>query len=454
MYHRDLFRPLVLLLLLVAAVGCAGAPPPPSETPSERAEWVDHAVVYEVFVRDFTPEGTFRAIIPRLPELKSLGVTTLWLMPIHPIGEEKRKGELGSPYSIRDFYAVNPDFGTEEDFRGLVEAVHDQGMYLLLDLVANHTAWDNPWVTQHPDWYTRDSTGQIVSPDPDWTDVADLNFDRPEVREEMKRVMRYWVEEFDIDGYRCDVAWGVPGDFWMEAIRELRSIKPVLMLAEADDPRMHDYGFDLTYGWPFYHKMKEVWEGAPSDSLSKLVASVEAALPEGGQRLRFTTNHDETAWDAPPIELFNGVEGAKAAAVLSVTLPGVPLLYNGQEAGNEVALGLFEKMAIDWEAHPELRTFYTDLLGLYHGSEAIRDGSLTLLPEVAGRDALAYELVEGEERIFVAVNVRDRAISLTRPTSLDEATLQDAFTGQEVADEQVALAPYGYRILRVAGGGS
>ncbi|MDX1548375.1 MAG: alpha-amylase family glycosyl hydrolase, partial [Rhodothermales bacterium] len=374
--------------LLAACEPSAGveepaAPEAPAALTWQQPGWVDDAVIYELFTTDFTEEGTFRAIIPRLGELEDLGVNTIWLMPIHPIGEEGRKGVLGSPYAIKDYYAVNPAFGTEEDFRALVDSVHARGMHLLIDLVANHTAPDNAWVDEHPEWYTRDADGNPITPvgpdgnPTDWTDVVDLNYDDPALRAEMIRMMRYWVEEFDIDGYRADVAGWVPDAFWEEAIAALRAVKPVLMLAENEEPSIHRAGFDLTYAWPEYARLKEVWSGAPASSLVALVEEVEAALPEGAGRLRFTTNHDETAWDAPPPDLFGGQQGAQAAYVLTASLPGAPLVYNGQETGVETPVPFFEKSAYDWTARPEVRAFYDAYLALHEASPALQDGALT-----------------------------------------------------------------------------
>ena len=455
MVHR--VRTLAVVFLLLVGAGCAEAPEPgPEAVPpaAEQPAWVDDAVIYELFVPDFTEEGTFRAVIPRLDELQDLGVTTLWLMPIHPIGVENRKGPLGSPYAIRDHYAVNPNYGTEDDFRALVEAVHARGMHLIIDFVANHTAWDHPWTEEHPDWYTPGPEGGLTPPmDPttkeltDWTDVADLSYESPGLRAEMTNVLRYWVEAFDIDGYRCDVASWVPYDFWESAIDTLRQIKPVLMLAEADDPEMHRVGFDLTYGWPAYGDLKAVWRGAPVSTLVERVQAVEAALPEGGQRLRFITNHDETAWDAPPPRLFGGQEGARAAAVLTYALPGVPLVYNGQEIGVPEPVPFFESTPYVWSQHPETRAFYERFFDLYAASDAFREGSVAF-PDPDAEDVLLITRTTDDERLLVAVNVRDQAASVPVPAAFRDATLTDAFTGEAVTAETMDLEPYGYRILR------
>jgi glycosidase len=466
---RRPIRPVLALLVLAAFAplfGCADAPDAaaPAAAPAaeaapagltwEQPAWVAEAVLYEIFVPDFTPEGTFRALIPRLPDLKDLGVNTLWLMPIHPIGVEERKGVLGSPYAIRDYYDVNPAYGTKEDFQALVDAVHAEGMYLILDFVANHTAPDNAWVTEHPDWYTRGADGGIITPvspegnPTDWTDVADLDYDNAALRAEMTNVMRYWVETFDIDGYRCDVAGWVPYDFWEEAIAAVRAVKPVLMLAENEDPAIHRVGFDLTYAWPEYAELKEVWSGDPVAELVALAQETEAVLPEGAARLRFTTNHDETAWDAPPPALFGGQAGAQAAFVLTASLPGVPLLYNGQETGIDAPVPFFEQTPYDWPGRPEVRAFYDQFLALYDGSEALQSGTATFLaPEAA--DVFLVERAAAGERLVAAVNVRDRAVSVPRPAALQGATWADALTGEALPPgETLTLAPYGYHLLR------
>ena len=419
------------LALLVFLAGCASVPDRPAPTPVadeggveplawEAPAWAEGAVLYEVFVPDASPEGTFRGLIRRLPEIEALGATTLWLMPIHTVGVEGRKGELGSPYAIRDYYAVNPEYGTEADFRALVEAAHDRGMHVLLDFVANHTAPDNAWVAEHPEWYTRGAGGGLstpISPDgepTDWTDVADLDYSNAALRAEMTDVLRYWVREFDVDGYRCDVAGWVPYDFWAEAIAAIREVKPVLMLAESEDPAIHRVGFDLTYAWPEYAAMKAVWGGAPASTLVDLVARVQAELPPGAGRLRFTTNHDETAWDAPPPALFGGQAGAQAAFVLAASLPGAPLVYNGQETGVEAPVPFFSRTPYDWTARPDVRAFYARFLAAYPQSEALRTGALARI-EAASEDVVFAERTAGGERVVVLVNVRDRPATVATP---------------------------------------
>ena len=442
------------LLCVLLFAGCAADPA--TETPAvdtdsvavevERPNWVENAVLYEVFVRSFTEEGTFQAIIPRLGALKAMGVTTIWLMPIHPVGEAERKGRLGSPYSVRDYRAVDPAFGTLEDFRALVDATHERGMTLLLDWVANHTARDHAWTQIHPDWYTQNDAGAIVHPEgTDWTDVADLNYDNPAMHEAMQAEMQYWVEEFGVDGFRCDVAGMVPEQFWRAAIAELRAVKPLMMLAEGDDPWLHEAGFDLTYGWNTFHALKNVWSGASPDSLYAQLEAEQAAYPADALRLRFITNHDETSWDEAAVTMYDGVEGTKAAMAVATTLPGVPLLYNGQEVAAPQRMNLFEDEKIDWSLNPDLREFYTALLGLSRNSEALRAGSFT--PISAGANVIAFVREHETERVLVVVNPRSSEQDVVLPEAALGTAMQDVFSNVE-ASTAFSLAPHGIRVFR------
>ena len=255
--------------------------------------WTRDAAIYEVNIRQFTPSGTFEEFETHLPRLKKLGVDILWLMPIHPIGVENRKGSLGSYYSVKDYLAVNPEYGTMEEFKALVEEIHDQGMYVILDWVANHCAWDNPLVTEHPDWFTKDSTGHMVPPVPDWSDVVDFNYDNPELRTWMIDALRFWVRETDIDGYRCDVAGMVPQEFWNEARAELDKIKPVFMLAEDENPAHHERAFDMTYSWELHHLLVRIAKG--DTTAAALWTYFDRDIERYGNdayRMLFTDNHD------------------------------------------------------------------------------------------------------------------------------------------------------------------
>lgn len=269
--------PKILSVILLVAAGiiiwsCSGSR---KETSNERLvhpEWAKNAVLYEVNVRQYTPEGTFKAFEKHLPRLKAMGVDILWLMPVNPIGVKNRKGTLGSYYSIKDYLAVNPEFGTKDDLKELVNKAHDLGMHVIIDWVANHTSWDNNLITEHPDWYAHDSTGKIIPPVPDWTDVAGLNYKNKELREYMTNALIYWVREADIDGFRCDVAGMLPVSFWNEAVPKIKAIKHVFMLAEWETPEMHDTAFDMTYSWNAYQVMNAIAKG------KKTAVALDSAL--------------------------------------------------------------------------------------------------------------------------------------------------------------------------------
>jgi len=460
MLHRRLLCALASLLV-VGLIGC-GTPPEEADTSAidgvGEPAWVQDATVYEVFVPDASEEGTFRGLINRLDEIQQMGINTLWLMPIHPIGKKRRKsdiGALGSPYSIRDYYAVNPDYGTRDDFRALVDSVHARDMHIIIDLVANHTAWDHPWLEEHPDMYSdgpiNGFTVPILNGDTtDWTDVVELDFNSPRTRQEMIDVMQYWVREFNIDGYRCDVAHAVPLDFWENAIDSVEAHKEVLMLAEAAEPEMHEVGFDQTYAWPFFGALKRVWEeDAPVRTLATQVDTTLANLPGAAKRLRFTTNHDETMWDAPPPALFDGMEGSKAAFVLATSMPGAPLVYNGQELGVEDSVSFFARTPYGWTQQPEIRHFHREYLNLYRESPALREGSLDVHTPDA-EDVLVYERATEEETLLAAVNVRDTSKTVSVPDAYAGASLTDALSGKSVERETLSLGAYGYRLLQVS----
>ena len=274
--------------------------------------------------------------------------------------------------------AVNPEFGTLDDFQSLVKLIHQQGLKIIIDLVANHTAWDNPMIIEHPDWYTHDKTGAIISPNPDWTDVADLNYNQAGLRKYMITMMKYWVRTIGIDGFRCDVAELVPTDFWDSARKELDAIKPVMMLSEGTLPEHHITAFDLTYSWNVYDVLEKVIQGrTPATIFGELLKSESDQYPQNSLRMRFNTNHDKNAWDAPCVEKF-GPQGAKATAVLAFTFPGVPLIYNGEEVGNEKKLSLFEKVDIDWSNGKDFRELYEKLGLLRCEHPALRHGYVYL----------------------------------------------------------------------------
>jgi glycosidase len=415
--------------------------------------WVPRSALYEIYVRDFSPSGDFKGVIAGLDRIEAAGANVLWLMPIYPVGILNRKGPLGSPYSVRDYYAIDSAYGTTEDFRALVQAVHARGMKLILDWVPNHTAWDNVWVREHPDFYVRDAQGGMTVPRDDqgkltdWTDVAQLDYGNPVLRRAMLAAMRHWLVELGIDGFRVDAAGFVPDVFWREAVPALRAAvpRPILLLAEWGDLKMHRLGFDLTYAWDSYSRLKSVWGGARADTLVRAELADLRAMPAGGMRLRFTTNHDETAWDKPPVTLFGGAAGARAAYVAAGLLPGRPLLYNGQEIESPQQLGLFVRDSIAWgQPHAsEAGAFYQRVLRLARTDSAFIAGDFLGVATTAARDVVAYRRGDA----LVLVNARPRAVRVA-VAGFEVNDARDLLSDRVQQGDTVALPAYGAVVLR------
>jgi glycosidase len=329
------------------------------EQPLQHPEWSRNAVIYEVNVRQYTPEGTFNAFAEHLPRLKDLGVDILWFMPIHPIGVEERKGPLGSYYSVRDYEAVNPEFGDMNDFKNVVQQAHEMGFKVIIDWVANHTSRDAKWINNEG-WYLKDSAGRIKMLY-DWTDVAELNYDNPAMRRAMTDALLYWVREADIDGFRCDVAVEVPVDFWDAAVAELKAVKPDLfMLAEAEEPALQQNAFDMYYAWSLHATMNRIAQGKENvTALRSGLQQMNSRFPSFTIPMYFTSNHDENSWNGTEFERMG--EAAKTFAALTYILPGMPLIYNGQEAGFNRRLEFFTKDQIDWTDNGGYFHFYKEL---------------------------------------------------------------------------------------------
>jgi len=418
----------------------------------ESAPWVRNAVIYSVYLRSFSPEGTFEGLRRRIPELKRMGVSVLWLLPIHPIGKTRRKGPLGSPYSIRDFYGINAELGTMDDFRALVRTVHAEGMHLILDLVANHTAWDSQLIEEHPEWFTRDETGAIVAPTADWYDVADLDYSQPALRRYMIEMMCWWVKEIGVDGFRCDVAELVPLDFWEEARRRLDAIRPVMMLSEGTLPEHHLAAFDLTYAWHTYDLLQPLLQGErPASSVHDALRAEEMKFPQGSLALRFTTNHDKNYWDAPAVEKF-GRNGLRLGTVLMFTLPGVPLIFTGEEVANDRRLDHHDKVVVDWTRPRWMGDLYEKLALLRTRHPALRSGDYQSVP-TDEEAVLAFTRTAGEDRVLVAINLsgQTRSVRLHAP-HLAATVLHDPASGRSLrvaADGSLplVLGPQAYALL-------
>lgn len=389
--------------------------PQPEPRPSAPAWSLDALTVYEVFPRQFSGSGHLNALRTRIPELKALGVNCVWLMPVHPISEVNMNGTYGSPYAVADFMDVHPDLGDLEVMRALVDELHEAGMLCLIDWVANHTGWDHPWIAAHPDWYTQDAAGNIViPPGTNWSDVADLNYNSGEMRAAMVAAMRFWSEDIGVDGFRCDYAVGVPNDFWATTIVDLNAERPdapLLWLAEADAASLHDVGFEVSYSWQGYGAVEDVVaNGALPNAIYTAYANEQAELPAGHRKLRFVTNHDETSWNAAAPSLFGGVEAMQCAQAITAFLPGLPLVYNGQEVGSSQMLNLFEDVPIDWSTHPELRSWYTTLLTTVRDHPALKGTDLVYHPDEDVFVAVRLG-ADGEARALLVANVRNFAVS-------------------------------------------
>lgn len=416
------------LLLAGASVQAAPDLPMAQSVSQVRHEpWSKAASIYEVNIRQYTPEGTFRAFETHLPRLRKMGVDVLWIMPVHPISQKMRKGSLGSYYAVHDYRAINPEYGTMADFKHLVNAAHKQGFKVIIDWVANHTGWDNVWVDQHPDWYKRNAAGELegynytdlsTGKKEVWADVLGLDYAKPAVRNGMIEAMGFWLREADIDGFRCDVAWTLPVDFWDEARARLGRIKPVFMLAEADTPELQLRAFDMTYDWVLFHKLVDVMQGkGDARDLARLYTDPPRRYPVGAYRMTFTSNHDENSWNGTDRELYGA--GADAAAVLAATLPGMPLVYSGQEAGFDRRLKFFDKDRIDWGRF-DRASLYRRLLALKKQhpaalTNAVIPGNLELI-ETGNPKIFAFRRVAKGDRLTVAVNLSAKTQRVTLPT--------------------------------------
>ena len=415
-------------------------------------EWSKNATIYQINTRQFTPEGTFRAAEKHLPRLRDLGAVILWLMPIHEIGIVNRKGTLGSPYSVKDYYSVNSEFGTLEDFKHFVKVAHELGMYVIIDWVANHTAWDNNLVTEHPEWYVRDWKGDF-RPTPwwDWPDIIDLDYQHAELRKYMTDALKYWVSETDIDGYRCDVAGFVPTDFWANARKELDAIKPVFMLAEWESRDLHEEAFDMTYAWSWYDVVHLITAGkADLSTLLVYYSWNEKAYPPDCFRMTFVSNHDKNSWEGTEFEQFG--DGLEAAIVLSVIGDGLPLIYNGQEAGNTRRLEFFERDPILWREH-HLGDFYRKLFALKKANTALWNGKwgATMIQVVNSSPHCVLSFVRQNERdkVFAVINFSGSAQVLTFNERLHHGKYTDYFSREQVQlanSSTLELEPWGYRV--------
>ena len=420
-------------------------------------EWSYSAVLYELNIRQFTAEGTFNAAIERLPFLRSIGVDAIWLMPIYPIGVEGRKGSLGSYYSIRDYKGVNSEFGTEDDLRAFISAAHAMGIKVLLDWVANHTARDARWITERAaDWYERDEQGVAKVPW-DWTDTAKLNYANHDVWRGQIDAMRYWVEEFGVDGFRCDMAMLVPIEFWQEVSEELHRIKDdIFMLAEAEEDNLFDRAFNMSYQWNVHHIMVDIAKGARRVwDLRNAIHSERARYPREAMRMSFTSNHDENSWSGSEQSRFGAA--LEVMTALTFLMPStMPLIYTGQEVGYDHSFEFFERDAMPAELYRENRTteLYRRLCSLKHKERALdageRGGEMIEIENNAKDCMMTFvREVEGS-RVVAILNLSPYTIHADFRTGIYAGRYYDAISGEYVVlDDHVErdIVPWHYQIL-------
>lgn len=423
----------------------SATPLPPASAPAP--DWMKNAVIYEVNLRQGTKERTLKGMQKELPRLKDLGVDILWLMPVHPISEKNRKGSLGSYYAVKDYKAVNPEFGTMEDLKEFVHVAHTLGMKVILDEVCNHTGADNIWVESHPDYYVRDKKGNFISPY-DWTDTYKLDYSNPATRKAMTDALTFWIKEADIDGYRCDVAGEVPTDFWDEATAEMRAIKPIFMLAEASKPELLVKAFNADYAWPMKdvfnaiaaNKGVNTWAVEKKQDLPKLTGAdifallkrQEKEFPAGSVHMNMVTNHDLNSWEGTEFDRYG--KGMGAFAVLSYTLPGMPMLYTGQEVGFNHAFEFFEPDSVqpDYTAN-QLTSFYEMLNALKHSHAALNAcnpaGEMTQWTTI-NPDIVAFTRTAPNDKVTVIVNLSGEDSQITFPDlAPDIDSMINYFTG-------------------------
>ncbi|SHI76878.1 Maltogenic Amylase, C-terminal domain [Mesonia phycicola] len=439
-------------------------------------EMMENAVIYEANIRQYSPEGSFEAFTKDIPKLKEMGVKILWVMPIYPISQVKKKSAngkfaediedpnerekiLGSYYAISDYTAVNPEFGTKEDFRKLVKTAHENDIYVILDWVPNHTGWDHVWIEQHPDYYTQNENGEIIDPiNPEtgeswgWDDVADLNYDNPEMRKEMIADMIYWIKEENIDGFRCDVANNVPTNFWEQAIPQLRAEKNVFMLAEAWQPELMENNlFNMVYGWDLHHEMNKIAQGKlTAEAWEEKMKEVQEKYKKEHLLMNFTSNHDENSWNGTVSERLKG--GVETFAALSFMAPGMPLIYSGQEYDMDKRLRFFEKDTIYKETN-KMFSVYKKLGQLKNNSKALSTGeqpaSYEVVENSSPKKVISFKRTKGKETIIYIANVTENEVEVELNLEGDfKDYMENNKTLTIKNNKKIKMLPWEYHILK------
>ena len=462
----------VLALVLATATVLARADPVDTKSAIDYSHlsarpspsWLQEGVIYEIFPRVFSQRGDLKAVTEQLNRLRALGVNILYLMPLHPQGKLKSKGSLGSPYSVRDYYAINPDYGTAADLKHLVVEAHQRGMKVIMDVVANHTSWDSV-LMRHPEYYVRDAAGRILPPRPEWDDVAHLNYANPALRQYMTDMLIYWLREFDVDGFRCDAAGEIPSDFWEQVRPELDRVKPdIMMLAEWEQPELLAHAFNIDYSWTFYHAVADaLLSRAPAKLVRTAWEQSAAQYERNALHMRFSDNQDE-----PRAVARFGLQAALAATAIMFTMDGVPLIYNGMEVGDtaeSAAPALFERIPIFWpisERRPEVPVFYQQMIALRHAHPALTHGEVRWLRNADEQRVITFERAAPSERLVIAVNLSSQMFSGV--VEVDSGAYEDitprwqsASTAACPTDQcpaalpAVILQPWEFRVFRRVG---
>ncbi len=416
-------------------------------------KWTYNATIYEVNIRQYTPKGSFKAFETHLPRLKEMGVGILWLMPIHPIGNKKRKGSMGSYYAVKDYKKVAPEFGSIEDLKSLVNKAHSMGMYVIIDWIANHSAWDNLLIEEHPDWYTLNNKGEHISPVPDWSDVADFNYDNKNLQAYMIDAMKFWVNTTNIDGFRCDMAGMVPVAFWNKARKELDKIKPVFMLAEAEEPELHYSAFDMTYALELHHLMNGVAKDEKNAlDINGYFNREELRHFTADYRMQFITNHDENALSSTTKERMGDAEDM--FTVFTFVVPGMPLVYSGQEADLNKKLKFFDKDQIDWKNYPK-QPFYTQLIKLKKDHRVLWNGAyggdMKRISTTNERNVFAFSRSNQQDSLIMVFNLSDRKEKFLLNDNSYKGSYQNLMDNEMVKlsnKKHVFLKPWQYYVLK------
>lgn len=411
-------------------------------------DWIYTTNIYEVNVRQYTQEGSFRAFAQHLPRLHDMGVHTLWFMPVTPISEKEKKGVLGSYYACSDYRSINPEFGTMDDFKALVRQAQDLGMKVIIDWVANHTGWDHVWTKTHPEWYKKDEYTGDFKKASGMDDIIELDYNQPDMRRAMIDAMKFWIDECNIDGFRCDLASWVVLDFWLEAIPGLNQVKPLFWLAEADPIESPGYlqVFDSAYTWLWMHRTEDFYKQRLA--LSELTGLLDRYAQAPGLKAWFTSNHDENSWNGSEYEKYGAA--AAALAVHSCTWPGIPLVYSGQELPNKKRLRFFEKDVIEWSDHCALHEFYKTLLQLHHNHPALNaQASMFYLHTTANANVLAYLRKSGDDEVVVFLNLSDHTVRFDLRDSWLNGSFTECFSRQQrhfSTDKHFEMAAWSYLV--------